>query len=97
MADDWRWEQYHAELKQMTERSSANLAEAANGANVRRMVRGFTKQMRGQPRADIAAALIATVAEFIQRCGCDTPGQMLTLTNTMLQEIANTICRPPPN
>ena len=92
MADEW--EQYHAELRDMTERSSANLAQAANGANVRRLVRGFTKQMRGQPRADIAAALIATVANFIERSGC-TPGGMLTLTNTMLQEIANTICRGP--
>lgn len=97
MSDDWEWEQYHAELKQMTERSSANLAQAANSANVRRMVRGFTKQMRGQPRADIAAALIATVAEFIERSGCETPGELLTLTNTMLQEIANTICRGPSN
>ena len=92
MTDDW--EQYHAELKEKTEQSSANLAEAANAKNVRRIVRGFRSHMSGQPKADIAAALIATVAEFIERAGCN-PGEMLTLTNTMLQEIANTICRGP--
>lgn len=92
MADEW--EQFAAELKEMTERSSANLAQAANTQNVRRLVRGFTKAMRDQSQADIAAALIATVVEFIHRSGC-TPGEALTLVNTMFQEIINGMGRNP--
>ena len=90
------FEQFAAELEETTKSSSANLAQAANTQNVRRLMRGFTKQMRGQPQADIAAALIATVAEFIQRSSA-TPGEAITLMNVLFQEIISAIGRPTPN
>jgi len=93
MADEW--ERLAKELKEATERSSADLAQAADAQNVRRLVRGFTKSMRGQSRADIAAALIATVAEFIQRSGSKTPGEQLTIMNTLFQEIISAVGRKP--
>ena len=92
MADEW--EQLAADLRETTERSAIDLVQVANAKNVRRLVRDLTEHMHGQPLADIAAALIATVAEFIQRSG-STPGEALTLTNVMFQEIINAVGRKP--
>jgi hypothetical protein len=90
------WEQFATELDETTKQGAADLARVANAANVRRLKRGFTKSMGGQSQADIAAALIAIVAEFIQRSSA-TPGEAITVMNLLFQEIIGALSRPPSN
>lgn len=96
MPEGYDWQQFAAELDEMTRRSTAQLAETANAKNVRRLVRGFKKQMSGQTNADNVAALISVVAEVIQH-GASTPGEGITLMNTIFREIIAALSRPPPN